>query len=265
MFLTCNNLDFEYTASRPVLDSVSINVAKGEFLSLVGASGSGKSTLLRIIAGILPNSRTGSFSGTVRIAGANPNDYRKHGRLSFMFQEPALLPNLSVFENVRLPLQVKHIRDDQRIHDLIEAVGLSSFSNFLPAQLSGGMKTRVALARSFATGPELLLLDEPFTALDISWKSRLYVELETLRQQFGTSVVMVTHDCQEALALSDEVVVLSQHGHIKERHRFKREYTAITPTTDVLALRNDIISGYLSRIQMAIISDADQFDNPPVN
>lgn len=214
MAIQVNNINFEYSTNKKVLTDISFALSNGESLAIVGASGCGKSTLLRIISGILPCTNNDPLHPAVTIDGMTPTEYIKTGKLSFMFQEATLMPNLSIFDNIALPLKVKGIKDDKRVNDLIESVGLTEFKNYLPKNLSGGMKTRVALARSFVTQPELLLLDEPFSALDIAWKSKLYVELEKLRKQFNTTLLIVTHDIQEALLLSNKVIVLNKKGYI---------------------------------------------------
>ena len=197
-----------------VIRDISFNINKGETLAIVGASGSGKSTILRLIAGILPSGKQNQFSGKLSINSQVPAEYVKEGKLSFMFQEPTLFPNLSVKENISLPLKIKGKPDAKKVSYLIEIVGLSGFENYLPKDLSGGMKTRVALARSFVTNPEFLLLDEPFSSLDIAWQDALYHELNELKNEFGTTVVLVTHDISEAIALSDKIICLSIEGKI---------------------------------------------------
>lgn len=212
MFLKGEQISFGYAAEKRVLNGVSFALDKSETLSVVGASGCGKSTLLRIISGILPTAQDNWLKGQININGQTPDEYRKSGKLAFMFQEATLMPNLTVRENIAFPLKIKGIRDNEKVKNLLYTVGLEEHSNKLPKELSGGMKTRVALARSFVTGPELLLLDEPFAALDIAWKSKLYIELEKLREQYQTTIIFVTHDIQEALLLSNKIIVLGKSG-----------------------------------------------------
>lgn len=212
MFLKGENINFGYAREKKVLNGVSFVLNKSETLSIVGASGCGKSTLLRIISGILPTAEDNWLKGQININGQTPDEYRKSGKLAFMFQEATLMPNLTVKENIAFPLKIKGVRDDEKVKSLLYTVGLEEHSNKLPKQLSGGMRTRVALARSFVTEPELLLLDEPFSALDIAWKSKLYIELEKLRQQYQTTIIFVTHDVQEALLLSNKIIVLGKSG-----------------------------------------------------
>lgn len=212
MFIKLDKVNFSYDAQRNVLRDISFSVGKAETLAIVGASGSGKSTILRLISGILANHK--DFSGEIHIDGHTPSGYLKQGKMSFMFQQPALFPNLTVRQNIELPFEIKRQGNHSKIQELIHTVGLDGFEDYLPKQLSGGMKTRVALARSFATEPELLLLDEPFSSLDVAWKDALYHELKQLIKNFSTTVVLVTHDIKEALELGDRVICLSIEGKI---------------------------------------------------
>lgn len=214
MFLDVKNIVFSYDGDRKVLDDISFTLSKGETIAIVGASGCGKSTLLKLISGILNTGSTNLSQGSITIDGLSADEYRKAGKLAFMFQEPTLMPNLTVRQNIELPLRINKIANKQKVEDLLQTVGLSEFGDYLPKQLSGGMKTRVALARSFASEPEFLLLDEPFSALDIAWKSKLYNELQLLRVKYKTTAIIVTHDVQEALLLSNIVIVLNHKGVI---------------------------------------------------
>lgn len=211
---------------------MSFSLNKGETLAIVGVSGSGKSTILRLIAGLLPN-KSNQLVGSVKIKEESPSSYIKKGRLGFMFQEPTLFPNLTVKENIELPLQIKNQLDEKKILQLIETVGLKGYEGYLPKSLSGGMKTRVSLARSFVSNPELLLLDEPFSSLDIAWKDALYVELKELRNTYETTVVLVTHDILEAIELGDKIICISIEGKILlEENNIKDEslYSRIEET-----------------------------------
>ena len=237
-----------------MLKDIVFSLAKGETLAIVGASGCGKSTLLRILSGILPNTKSNSLQGEISIDGLTPDQYRQAGKLAFMFQEATLLPHLTVRQNIELPLKIKERINEKKINNLIRAVGLEEYSNYLSKQLSGGMKTRVALARSFITNPELLLLDEPFSALDIAWKSRLYVELEKLREETDTTVVMVTHDVQEALLLADHVIVMNSFGGIETRKEIKSEYTIMQRVNNISRYMNSVYESYMLPIQDAIMN-----------
>ena len=222
MFINIKNLVFSYLLkAKLVLDDISLSIEKGETLAFVGASGSGKSTFLRILAGLIGKKKDNFLGGDIVIDTLTPLEYLKSRKLSFMFQEPALLPNCSVRKNVDLPLRIRGIQDgeakkefNKKVQEIIEIVGLSGYEDYLPKDLSGGMKTRTSLARSFVTNPELLLLDEPFSSLDCAWRDALYSELKQLRDENGTTIILVTHDIDEALSLSDKIVCLSHTGKI---------------------------------------------------
>lgn len=192
---------------RPALAGVSLEVRPGEFLSIIGPSGCGKSTLLRLVAGLLPVQR-----GEVTIDGAPPRVVQRAKALGIVFQDPALLPWRTVEANVRLPLELHAGRDcaaEERVAQLLELVGLRSFGRYYPHQLSGGMRQRVALARALATDPPLLLMDEPFAALDDITRTELRLELCRITEQARKTVLFVTHSVAEAVLLSDRVVVMS--------------------------------------------------------
>ena len=256
MFVNSQNIKFSYTAEKTVLNDITFSLNKGETLAIVGASGCGKSTLLRILSGILPNTKGNSLQGEITIDGLTPDQYRQTGKLSFMFQEATLLPHLTVKQNIELPLKIAGTPNEPKASYLIKAVGLEEYCNFLPKQLSGGMKTRVALARSFcnSTSPELLLLDEPFSALDIAWKSKLYVELEKLREETATAVVMVTHDVQEALLLADHVIVMNRYGGIETRKEIKSDYSIMQRVNNISGYMNSVYESYMLPIQDAIMN-----------
>lgn len=253
MFLNGDDISFAYSKEKKILNGVSFALHKSNTLSIVGASGCGKSTLLRVISGILPSVKDNQLSGQIRINGRTPDEYRRSGKLAFMFQEATLLPHLTARENIAFPLKIKGIKDDEKVSSLLRIVGLEDYADYLPKQLSGGMKTRVALARSFVTDPELLLLDEPFSALDIAWKSKLYVELEKLREQYLTTVVFVTHDVQEALLLSNDVLVFSSLGEVQASHSINTDKTITERVNDITGFMNEVYADYLLPIQDAII------------
>jgi len=205
-FLQVNDLHITFANENgglQALQGVSLNLDLHEFVSVIGPSGSGKSTLLRVIAGLLVPSR-----GEVIIR--TPHDYPP--RIGYVFQQANLMPWRTVLENILLPLEIQGV--DKRTGrgkalDLVELMGLKGFEASWVQDLSGGMAQRVAIARALIQEPELLLLDEPFGALDALTREQMGVELLRIWQARRTTVLMVTHSISEALLLSDRVLVLS--------------------------------------------------------
>lgn len=189
------------------LRHVNLNVYQGEFVSLVGPSGSGKSTLLRLIAGLLNPSE-----GQLWVNGQTPDAARQARGYGIVFQQPTLYNWRTVADNVALPLEIIGVSQTeraQRVREALLLVGLGEFARAYPAQLSGGMQQRVSLARALAYRPPLLLMDEPFAALDALTRERLTQELLTIQAQAGLTIFFVTHDIADAVFLSDRVAVLS--------------------------------------------------------
>ena len=188
------------------LENLDLQIAAGEFVSVMGPSGCGKSTLLRLIAGLETPSR-----GSIKIADA----FQSFG---FVFQEAHLLPWRNLEENIALPLQFQGATPEEiqsRITAMLELIGLTDFRHAYPSQLSGGMKMRASLARALITRPKILLLDEPFAALEESLRYRLDIELRSLWKQLDLTVVFVTHSVSEAVFVSNRLITLSQRpGHI---------------------------------------------------
>lgn len=189
------------------LSGIDLDVAPGEFISLIGPSGCGKSTLLRIIADL--DSPT---SGTVEVFGTSAHQARLDQRYGIAFQQAGLLPWRTVAGNIALPLELHGVAPAERaarVDELVALVGLGDFAQKFPDQLSGGMQQRVAIARALAEKPALLLMDEPFGALDEMTREYMQTELLRIAAETGAAVVFVTHSIPEAVYLSDRVVVMS--------------------------------------------------------
>jgi len=191
------------------LSGVDLEVGEGEFIALLGPTGCGKSTLLRVVSDL-----THPTEGRVEVRGRAAADARHANEFGFVFQEPALLPWRSALDNVMLPLEVVKypvLERRARCETLLERVGLARFVNRYPHELSGGMKQRVAIVRALAWNPSILLMDEPFSALDELTKGELQDELLAIWSREQKTIVFVTHNISEAVYLADRVVVMSPH------------------------------------------------------
>lgn len=196
-----------------VLSDVNLDIRPGEFCTIVGPSGCGKSTLLNVIAGLTKPTAGACYLDGKAITPGMPS-------IGYMFQSDTLLPWNTALENVRLPLDAVGRKDDGRCLDLLKRVGVGDFADAYPWQLSGGMKKRVQLARLLAQEPQVLLMDEPFGALDAQTKLLIQEELLKLWESSGLTVLFVTHDLSEAISLSDRVLLFSARpGRIKEEYR----------------------------------------------
>lgn len=196
-----------YENAPRVLDSVSLTIDRGEFVTLLGPSGCGKSTILKVVAGLSPVSE-----GTVRVNGITPENARE--MISFIFQDATLLPWRTVEQNVGLGLELERSARalrKERVERMLEMVGLKEVGHRYPRQLSGGMKMRVSIARALVSRPRILLMDEPFAALDEMTRDRLNEELLRLYAEQKWTVLFVTHSVAEAVFLSSRVVILAPH------------------------------------------------------
>lgn len=194
------------------LNNISFTLNKGEFISFVGPSGCGKTTLLNLIAGLLPIT-----SGEIKIGGKPAKSSELN--IGYMLQKDHLLEWRSIYKNLTLGLEIQHKMDDEHlkmIDELLKTYGLWEFRNALPRQLSGGMRQRAALIRTLALSPDILLLDEPFSALDYQTRLNVADDIGSIIKEKGISTALVTHDLSEAISMADRVIVLSKRpGTIK--------------------------------------------------
>ncbi|RED58063.1 ABC transporter ATP-binding protein [Cohnella lupini] len=191
------------------LQEISLDIAKGEFVSLLGPSGCGKTTLLRLMADLIQPT-----SGSIKVSGKSAKEARLARKYGIVFQNPVLYDWRRVEENIALPLEMMGVKKSERkrkVAELLELVRLQGFGDKYPWQLSGGMQQRVAIARALSMEPEILLMDEPFSALDEFTRERLNEELLSIWGQVNNTVVFVTHSISESIFLSDRVYVLSPH------------------------------------------------------
>jgi NitT/TauT family transport system ATP-binding protein len=196
-----------YRGAATALDNVSMTVQRGEFVTFLGPSGCGKSTLLRLISGL-----STVTEGSVRVNGITPVNARE--MMSFIFQDATLLPWRTVEKNVGLGLELEYAARDlrrDRVAKMLELVGLSEVAQRYPRQLSGGMKMRVSIARALVSRPRILLMDEPFAALDEMTRDRMNEELLRLQAEQKWTVLFVTHSVAEAVFLSSRIVILTAH------------------------------------------------------
>lgn len=188
----------------PVLHKINLAAEPGEVVSVIGPSGSGKSTLLRALCDLVA-----PLEGEVLVNGVPPSKARTSYWVGLVPQRPTLMPNRTVEENIRLPLEVTGSPTSMSIDEVLELVQLRDFRSLYPVELSGGMQQRTALARALVTRPKLLLMDEPFSALDELLREDLQIEFSRIQRSLGQTIVFVTHSVEEAVFLSDKIVVLT--------------------------------------------------------
>lgn len=210
-FISFENVSLTYPGGTEALRNGSFNVGRGEFVALVGPSGSGKSSLLRLAGGLIVPSE-----GRVLLAGKPVT--QPHAQAGYVFQDPVLLPWRDALANVALPLEVQGVsraEREARAMTLLEQQGLAEFAKAYPDELSGGMQQKVAIARALAYDPNILLMDEPFSALDAISRELLNMELLRIWSECGKTILFVTHTISEAVFLADRVVILGPRpGHI---------------------------------------------------
>jgi NitT/TauT family transport system ATP-binding protein len=217
------------TGDVPVLYDIDMAVQRGEFVSVIGPSGCGKSTLLKVVAGLTPKT-----SGEIRLEALTQRSARS--LVSFVFQDATLLPWRTVERNVALGLELEGKSRDEvgkAVAEMLELVGLAKVGKQYPRELSGGMKMRVSIARALATRPRLLLMDEPFAALDEMTRDRMNEELLRLREEQNWTVMFVTHSVAEAVFLSSRIIVLAPHpGRIAHEVKVDLPYPRTAETRE---------------------------------
>jgi len=241
--IALNGVSVRFLSERrevTALENISFSVPAGSFITLLGPSGCGKSTLLRVVADIIAPS-----SGSVRVLGHEPARARQRREIGFVFQDSTLLPWRTVIDNVRLPLQVGGARpgplNGRGPEELLALVGLAGWEKALPRELSGGMRQRVSIARSLLGGPKVLLMDEPFGALDEITRDRLNEELLGIWRETGTTILFVTHSIHEAAYLGQQVLMLAARpGRVREI------ITVDLPEPRELAIRDTVMFGALA-------------------
>lgn len=240
---------YEAADGRPIkaVDTVSVTINKGDFVSILGPSGCGKSTLMMMIAGLLPVSNGEIFYQGNIVSGPQQN-------VGVVFQDPILFPWRNVLQNTRLPAEVRRLprsRQSELAQTMLNLVGLSGFETKYPRELSGGMQQRVAIARALTMSPDLILMDEPFGALDAMTREQMNLEIQRISIETGATVVFVTHSIAEAAFLSDRVFVMSG------RPSTVREIVEIdVPRPRPIALMNtDRFGAYVTKLRDVLGAD----------
>ncbi len=245
------SVEFRTRHGEPVLalDSFDLSVAQGEFVSLVGPSGCGKSTALRLVAQL-----TEATKGQVRVAGAE--SLRGFSRVALVFQSPNLLPWKTVIDNVLYPVRfgspAAGVDHRARARELLALVGLERFENAYPSELSGGMQQRVAICRSLVLDPKILLMDEPFSALDALTREELQFELRRIHRHTGKTILFVTHSISESVLLADRIVVMAPRpGRLKDSF-----VVELAPDRSPATLHDPRFAQYSDRVREGIYGRA---------
>ena len=210
--LEIQNLSKDYENGIPVVRGVSFDVKEGEFLSILGASGCGKTTILRMLIGVLQATSGRILKDGADITALHPS----HRGMGIVFQNYALFESMTVFKNVAYALMIRKVPDYKaQTMDILRRMGLAELKDKKPAELSGGQQQRVAIARTMVLRPDIILFDEPLSALDISTRLAMRREIKALQAEFGVTMIYVTHDQEEAFAMSDRIMVMRE-GQIEQ-------------------------------------------------
>ncbi|WP_335715935.1 ABC transporter ATP-binding protein [Neobacillus drentensis] len=235
--LSIKDLTYSFSGERPIFQEISLDVQSGEFVSVIGASGSGKSTLFKLITGLLEPD-----VGEIRLG--QQDTKRRLGQVGYMPQKDLLLPWRTVMDNVLLPLEVTKEKSQEKIPEVREWLarfGLADYENAYPNELSGGMKQRVAFLRTLVTGRDLLLLDEPFGALDSLTKRNMHSWLLGLWGELQKTVLFITHDLEEAILLSDRIYLLRGNGIQEIKVSLPRPRSSeLIYQSDFMAMRKEL-------------------------
>lgn len=259
MYLEIKNLSKTYGTNK-VLDDININLEKGKFLCLLGPSGSGKSTILHSIGGFI------DFSGQIILDGEDISNLEPNDRkVSTVFQSLGLFSHMTILNNVMYGLKFnqKSLSKTEKkdlAYKTIEMVGLKGYENRKPSELSGGERQRVALARSLVVKPKLLLMDEPFSALDQNLREKMQLEIRKIHKNFNLTTIFVTHDQAEAFKMADEIIVLSQ-GKIIDQGSPQRIYNkpANKESLDFIGQKNIINNTYIRPEKVKISDNGEEF------
>jgi NitT/TauT family transport system ATP-binding protein len=235
--VACDGVSKRYRNAAVALEGISLTVGRGEFVTFLGPSGCGKSTLLKLVSGLSPVSE-----GSVQVNGMTPTNARE--LMSFIFQDATLLPWRTVEQNVGLGMELEYAARDarkERVARMLDLVGLSQVAKRYPRQLSGGMKMRVSIARALVTRPRILLMDEPFAALDEMTRDRLNEELLRLYAEQKWTVLFVTHSVAEAVFLSSRIVILAAHpGRVAHQVRVDLPWPRTAATRESKAFEEQV-------------------------